>query len=172
MSWWTHFRVRHIPKPPHQFRTNLPWNCMEMHEFTYRKSFEILVLWMNMELYWYMKSSDILRYLISYISKLLYLQRFFRLNNNFLTNSAPILTGNGGALRKQLYRVCQGCIGDENIVPVCRKSKFITTIHCNIEKMKFQYVLLFLVPAKSTKGQLVCFSRITAIRNTLPGNRR
>ena len=87
-SWWTHFRKWITSKLPHQFRTNLPWNCMEKYEFTYRKSFEIWVLWINMELYWPMKSSDILRYLISYISKLLYLQQFFR----FLTMlTAPIL---------------------------------------------------------------------------------
>ena len=65
--WWTHFRKWITSKLPHQFRTNLLWNCMEMHEFTYRKSFEIWELWINIELYWYMKSSDILRYLISYI---------------------------------------------------------------------------------------------------------
>ena len=90
VSWWTHFRKWITSKLPHQFRTNLPWNCMEMHEFTCRKSFEIWVLWMNMGLYWYMKSSDILRYLISYISKLLYLQRISYLRYAYRTNSAPI----------------------------------------------------------------------------------
>ena len=90
VSWWTHFRKWITSKLPHQFRTNLPWNCMEMHEFTYRKSFEICELWINIELYWYMKSSDILRYLISYISKLLYLQWFSYLRYAYRTNSAPI----------------------------------------------------------------------------------
>jgi hypothetical protein len=77
-----------------------------------------------------MKSSDILRYLISYFSNLLYLQWFLIVEMAIPIFFTPSYANH---ISHWFMDLCGGNIA------------FVTTTYCSIENEKFQYLLMFLI---------------------------